>query len=361
MRITTEIRYASLLGSSYLDQFKVRRSSPYLANFRCPICGDSEFNKTKTRGYIIERKGSLSFYCHNCSASMPLWKLLKERYYALYEQLRMEEFEDWGKYKRITTENHEREFIPKRVVTHATKRDDSAWFDGLTSVLDLPVEHPAIKYIVKRRIPDAQRHLLYFVDNFGAWGSHHFPAKITTTSTEPRLILPILASDGMPIGCSARVLDKSEPRYYTLFETDDHFKIFGLDRLDVALPYFITEGAIDSLFIDNAIAMLGTSLNLHELPIPMGVENAVFAYDNESRNKDVINNMIHKVKDGYKIVVFPSAIKEKDINEMVLSGTLSDNPEEVSVWLLDHSYSGLSALAQISQWRKVYNERPKSK
>lgn len=358
--LQTEIKFARILGLQ-LRNFKVKRTAPFLANASCPVCGDSEFNKAKARFYIIERKGSLSTYCHNCSMSMPLWKLLKGRYYALYEQLRMEEFESWGKYKHVIASDSEREFIPKRVVSEATNHDDSIWFDGLTCITALPDDHAAARYIASRRIPESLHHLLYYTDNFGSWGSRHFPVKITDKSTEARIVLPILDSDGTPIGCSARVLDHSEPRYYTLFESDEHIKLFGLDRLDITRPYIVTEGAVDSLFIDNAIAMLGTSTNLHDLPIPMGVENAVFAYDNESRSKDVINNMIHKVKDGYKIVVFPSAIKEKDINEMVLAGTLSGNPREVSTWLLNHSYMGLSALAQISQWRRVYNERPKSK
>ena len=348
--LQTEIKYARILGQQ-LDHFKLLRSNPYLSNFRCVICGDSEYNKNKTRAYIIERKGSLFYFCHNCSASLPLWKLLKEKYYALYEQLHMEEFEEWGLGNHNRRDDAEREFIPERMPVHKVVVDNTEWLRGLINVTDLPDNHPAMQYIIKRHIPESVRGLLYYAANFGVWGSKHFPDKITLKANEPRLVIPILDKDGVPIGCSARALTAIEPRYYTLFNSDDHIKIFGLDRVDIARPYIVTEGAIDSLFIANAIAMMGTSVNLHQLPIPVGVENAVFAYDNEQRNLDVINNMIRKVKDGYRIVVFPSTIKEKDINEMVLAGVLPSDPEKVLQWLLKNSYQGLSALAKISTWR----------
>ena len=43
-------KYVSLV-SSRLEKFK--RVKPDLYNFRCPICGDSSKNKTKTRGYSV--------------------------------------------------------------------------------------------------------------------------------------------------------------------------------------------------------------------------------------------------------------------------------------------------------------------
>ena len=43
-----DVKYINLI-SSRLSKFK--RVKPNLYNFRCPICGDSQKNKNKTRGY----------------------------------------------------------------------------------------------------------------------------------------------------------------------------------------------------------------------------------------------------------------------------------------------------------------------
>ena len=58
----TEIKYLNLI-STQLPLFKRKKDN--LWNFRCPICGDSERNKTKARGYVFEVKGKLVYKCHN--------------------------------------------------------------------------------------------------------------------------------------------------------------------------------------------------------------------------------------------------------------------------------------------------------
>ena len=53
-----DTKYANL-GSSSLERFKVKQFNPYLANFRCPICGDSQKNKFKARGFLYTKTNSL--------------------------------------------------------------------------------------------------------------------------------------------------------------------------------------------------------------------------------------------------------------------------------------------------------------
>ena len=54
------------LVSSRLQKFKKIKTDLY--NFRCPICGDSQKNKSKTRGYLYSVKEDVNFMCHNCGA-----------------------------------------------------------------------------------------------------------------------------------------------------------------------------------------------------------------------------------------------------------------------------------------------------
>jgi hypothetical protein len=50
---------------------------------------------------------------------------------------------------------------------------------------------------------------------------------------------------------------------------------------------------------------------------------------------------------GQKVVIWPSLIKEKDINDMILSGLDVQNVIESNV------YSGLEAKLKFTTWKKV--------
>ena len=87
----TEIKYLNLLSSRLL-KFKQRKRN--LWNFRCPICGDSQRNKNKARGFVFELKGDLVYKCHNCGVSLPIGKLFEHVDPQLYKEYRLEKFKD---------------------------------------------------------------------------------------------------------------------------------------------------------------------------------------------------------------------------------------------------------------------------
>ncbi len=80
------------LVSSRLSKFK--RVKPNLYNFRCPICGDSQKQKNKARGYLYGIKANTNYKCHNCGASMSLNNFLKHIDAVLHKQYTMEKFKD---------------------------------------------------------------------------------------------------------------------------------------------------------------------------------------------------------------------------------------------------------------------------
>ena len=65
-----------LRASSKLQKFTQKKEDLY--NFRCPLCGDSQKNKIKARGYVYEKKNNYFFMCHNCSASISFYNFLEK-------------------------------------------------------------------------------------------------------------------------------------------------------------------------------------------------------------------------------------------------------------------------------------------
>jgi hypothetical protein len=162
---------------------------------------------------------------------------------------------------------------------------------------------------------------------------------------EPRLVLPFFDQNGKMFGVSARGFNPKGVRYLTIM-FDDRPKIFGLDKVDFDRQYYVVEGAIDSLFLDNAVAMAGADGNTNALENVN--ENAVFVFDAEPRNKEIHKRMEKIIQKGYKICIWPSDVPGKDINEMILNGS-----KDVQGIIRSNIYKGLEAKLKLVEWRKV--------
>ena len=124
---------------------------------------------------------------------------------------------------------------------------------------------------------------------------------------------------------------------------DDAPKIYGLDNIRRDAPVFITEGPFDSTFIRNSIAMCGADADVSR----WGVSDPVWVYDNEPRSKEIVSRIERTISSGAKVVIWPTNIHEKDINDMVLAGQPVQSVVESNV------YSGLQAQLQFNTWKRI--------
>ena len=124
---------------------------------------------------------------------------------------------------------------------------------------------------------------------------------------------------------------------------DDAPKIYGLDNIRTDAPVYVTEGPFDSTFICNAIAMCGADADVSN----WGINDPIWIYDNEPRNREIVSRIDKTIQQGDKIVIWPSIIKEKDINDMVLAG------HDIMSVLKLNTYSGLEAKIKFNNWKKI--------
>jgi hypothetical protein len=134
-------------------------------------------------------------------------------------------------------------------------------------------------------------------------------------------------------------------RYITIM-FDEVPKLYGLDKVNFNEKYYVVEGAIDSMFLSNAIAMNGADGNTSSLK---RAENAVFVFDAEPRNREIHKRMEKIIDAGHSIIIWPQDIPGKDINEMVLSGKISC----VESLMRTVTYKGLDAKMKFQQWRRT--------
>jgi len=75
--------------------------------------------------------------------------------------------------------------------------------------------------------------------------------------------------------------------------------------------------------------------------------NYIWVYDNEPRNREIINRISKTIDRGDKVIIWPDEIVEKDINDMILSG------HNIMSILKLNTYSNLEAKVKFNNWKKV--------
>jgi len=318
-----DVKYINLI-STRLDKFKKVKDGLY--NFRCPVCGDSKKNKNKTRGYLYKVKNNINFKCHNCGANSSLSNFLKMIDVETHKSYVLEKFKE-GKTGK-STPIKQPEFKFKKPVFN-TKIDLPSAFD---------IERTRL-YLNNRAIFNGK---FYYAEKFKEWVNSVKPNSFEDTKyDEPRIIIP-LYHDKKLIGIQGRALDSSPVKYLTIMIDEEAPKIYGLDSISKDLPIYVVEGPFDSTFIDNCVALCGSDGDVGCLE----GSSLIFVYDNEPRNKEIVNRIGRTIERGDKIVIWPNGIKQKDINDMVLDGL---NVKDV---IKSNTYQGLEAKLKFTTWKK---------
>jgi transcription elongation factor Elf1 len=333
-----DIQFAQML-SGRLENFKIKHTNPYKINFRCPICGDSQKSRSKSRGWLLERENKFSYYCHNCGASQSFQYFLKTQDPMLYNDYVAQKFVANTANTNTDKKTDEDQFKTKAPVFKSNP------LKKIKRVSQLKFDHPIKRYIEKRKIPPNHHYRLYYARKFKTWINEIIPNKFDPDKIgkdEPRLVIPFLDENNRVFGVSARGFDPNAPRYITIM-FDERPKIFGLDKVNFNEPYYIVEGAIDSMFLSNAISMNGAEGNGNSAN-----ENAIYVFDAEPRNKEIHKRMEKVIKNGYKICIWPDDVPAKDINEMYLKGITN-----VEKLIEEHTYKGLQAELKFTAWRKT--------
>ena len=337
-------KFAKILGSR-LRNFKEKKENTW--NFSCPVCGDSSKNKLKARGYIYPREQDLLVKCHNCGYGSNIGNLIKYVDPMLYDEYVLE------RYKAGASKYTDHKDVKKTSVIVETKKEELLEDDILSSLtrLDkLPLNHPAVQYLVNRKIPRDKWSLLYFAPKFKTF-TNSVTAKFQEPIQDehPRMIIPFFTAAGKCFAFQGRAYGNEEPKYYTIKVDETQEKIYGLDRLDYSKRIYVVEGPIDSLFLPNAIAVSGASFDTPT--IRQLLANATIVMDNEPRSKEITKFLEKNITAGYSVCMFPEHIQQKDINEMILDGKMSI--DEIVDTINTNTFKGIEAKLKFSTWKKI--------
>ena len=314
------------LVSSRLSKFKRVKANLY--NFRCPICGDSQKHKNKARGYFYQVKTNTNFKCHNCGSSLSFNNFLKKIDTTLHKQYVLEKFKEGHAGGRNFVVD-EPKFTFKKPI--------------FKKQLDLPKASEVLlakEYLEKRKLDPTK---FYFSNKFKQWVNTHKQTFDTIGRDESRIIIPLHDTDKNLIGFQGRSLVPNSVKYITVMLNEEAPKIYGLDKVKTEKPIYILEGPFDSTLVENSVAMCGSDLDIRTF----GWCDYIWVFDNEPRNREIVERINKTIGRGDQVVIWPSNIVEKDVNDMILSG------HDVMSVLQSNTYSGLKAKIKFNNWKKI--------
>jgi len=89
--------------------------------------------------------------------------------------------------------------------------------------------------------------------------------------------------------------------------------------------------------------MCGSDLDIGSF----GWGSHIWVFDNEPRNREIVNRISKTIDRGEQVIIWPSQVIEKDINDMALAG------HNIMSLLESNTYSGLEAKVKFNNWKKV--------
>lgn len=322
MEFYKQLSYVKQLSQN-LRQFKDMGNNVY--KFRCVVCGDSKKDEHKCRGYLLKYEGNMVYKCHNCGYSNSLLGFMKEYFPAVYAEARLDEIREWKEANSITDSSKDDEQIIKSFQRSAPairrKLKAHRMVAGLSLLKSVDDDNPIKQYAVNRGLTPYLG-LLYYIPNVSEFmvATGRYEKPVSTTSDA--IGIPHWSEDKVRLEYMQMRMNNPKFRYLTLRvdALDTTPKLFGLERMDRTRLISVTEGAFDSLFIDNCISISGLSDWKQVEALKVDKQQIRFLVDNDYRvNKQVMKTLHNIIEAGYSIGICDKTLSEyKDINDMAM-------------------------------------------
>lgn len=344
MSLSVDVNFVHLI-SHRVRNFKQKNT--YLWNFSCPICGDSQKNKSKARGFVYQKGGSLFYSCHNCGAGTNLANLLKHIDQTIYQEYIFEQYKN---------ESPKQQIQPVRVESIKLGVTDRQNYDYAEYCHKLPADHFCIQYLKNRCIPEEHYHNLLYTDRYRDFVDILVPNHGKDFQNDKRLVIPFFDRYNQLIAVSGRAVEAADSklRYITIRTTESDEKLlYGLDRVDFNKKVKVVEGPLDSLFLENCVASGDGNLMLAaKRLIDLGVdkENIILISDNEPRNKEICKLISKSIESGFRVVIWPNNIIQKDINDMIVAKKPKKTIESI---ISNRAVKEVEAQLMFNFWKKV--------
>ena len=295
-----------------LEKQKIEEHSSRKINFACPICGDSDKKISKKRGNIYLDTGSYKCFNDGCMAYMTLAEFISKM--SREFGIMLPSFVLDTEYKPVKVSRPDNQLI--RFLTSDTgdliRITDIVNRFSLTRMDLVDEDSETFQYIKGRGIT--------LIPDYGdSFYCDRLDNKLYIFNLDKR--------SGKVIGFAIRYLDPDADRKYIIKSYTDIKQVFdqhqiapnlvqdanylnnyyNLLNLDYSKPISMTEGQIDSLFIENCIATTGVS-KATSLLKDLGQKDSIrVIFDRDKAGK---TQMMSLIKQGYSVFLWNKVISD---------------------------------------------------
>jgi hypothetical protein len=285
-------------------------------NFSCPYCKEGKSLGRKRRAFIYKETG-YNFLCYNCGVANNFEWFLRDQDNNLFKQYFVENKSDLIKEYLKPTKKEKKEEVPADTSDGLTYM----WFDS--DFIPVIQNNEALAYVKKRKIPKK------FWDDIWYYTK---PNEAYSNS----IIFPF-RKDGEMYGFSSRNIYNKF--FHIELPSKSNHKLWNYYGVNKSLNVYIFESIIDALYMDNSMAMNGSSITkkfLAEFISP------ILVFDNDTDgSKTGVKKAMKYAKMGYKIFIMPVELnKYKDMNELICAGF---PPEKVEKLITKNVHQGKTA------------------
>lgn len=296
-------RYLRIVLSTQCSNADLSKRGKY--NFRCNICKDSQKSVKKKRAWLLAPKQDkpAMFKCFNGCDAVPAEVWLKTWFPVYYREYIKECLKSSAKHNPSITDEYlrEQEFQKKKI---SSERSDVKYFIPILKATG-PLADAAMRFCTDRKIPD-NIWKSFFVCEQGKYAE--------------RMIIPFFDSNRSIYYYQGRTLTDREPKYLNRSENKED-SMYNIYNIDPKKPVIVLEGPVDSMFVENSVAVLGLDFSEHTQQTLMNL-NCYYLLDNDAAGKKA---SLRLLKEGRNVflwsrfaVDYPIASECKDINDLVL-------------------------------------------
>lgn len=313
----------------------------------CNICKEGKSWLKKKRLYYVLSTGVV--YCHNCGYS-------KSAVNYVIDSTGMT-------FKEIAQEAKDFDYVPNSIEEDKTEVEKKTLDPLPKDHIDLlnksqvefykedPVVKDAILFLIKRRLVNAiNRPKSFFLS-------------LNDPLHKNRIVVPHFDTNGKIVHYQSRALyNKTEfdnVRYLSKVGSDK--TIFNIDRVTDKSQYiYVFEGAFNSCFVENGVAVSGISTSKQKIFTDKQEEQLrnfpfhelILVLDNQWVDDTALEKSIYMAEKGYKIFVWPKQfIQFKDFNDIAIAGAVNSIK---TTFIHQHMKSGAAAIEALI---KIKNER----
>lgn len=315
-------QHLKIIARNYLKNASITSKK---INFRCNVCGDTEKNRNKKSAYLWLRYNSKlkcdtwQFYCHrgSCETSMLAEIWLQKYFPANFQQYQKDLLSISEETKEeIKKSEHQYEIRKKQEVEEnkIEELENVKFFEPISEGKGKEFED-AIK-ICENRLIDKEIWKNWFVAR---------DEKNKLNKYRNRIIIPFFDdNDEIYYWQARKIYDWMEPKYLNRKDNRD-IAVYNAFKVDKTKEVIVVEGPIDSLFLNNSIAILGTNIT-ENAQLMIKDLNKFYLFDND---KAGYKKSLEYLLSGNYVFLWKLFLKDLDINKKIkdVNDLVLDIPE----------------------------------